>query len=159
MDRVKLLQNPQPIDRVARRVVKAAKPEDLWRPMPKHVEHLPAPGSVLRTAPIPWATLKSKPGMAELIGKRRDRVKIVGYAADQKADKDNKDPARWVVRCDCGNQEYRTRIFRWIGTNAPDMCRECRVRDYRLRGSEHWNPETAFRVTVQEHVKQQGGQA
>lgn len=33
MDREKLLQNPLPIDRVAARVVRASKPEHLWRPM------------------------------------------------------------------------------------------------------------------------------
>lgn len=35
MNREKMLQNPMPIDRVAARVVKKAKPEHLWRPMPK----------------------------------------------------------------------------------------------------------------------------
>jgi hypothetical protein len=35
MDREKLLQNPLPIDRVAARVTKAAKAENLWAPQPK----------------------------------------------------------------------------------------------------------------------------
>jgi len=145
MDREKLLQNPLPIDRVAARVTKPAKPEDLWRPMPKAAAHLPPVGAVLATAPIPWVMMNSHPGLRDLIGKRRDRMTILGYAADQ--GKDNGQAAKWVTRCDCGNHEYRSRIFRWVGTQAPDMCRECRNRAYKLRGE--WNQrDPAVRATV-----------
>ncbi len=144
MNRSKLLQNPLPINRVAARVIKPAKAEELWRPMPKDANNYPPVGAVLATAPIPWETLNSKPELRDLIGKRRDRMTVLGYAADQG---ESRDSARWVARCDCGNHEYRSRIFRWLGTQAPDMCRECRNRAYKLRGE--WNHrEPAVRATV-----------
>lgn len=129
--REKLLQNPLPIDRVASRVVRAAKPEELWRPLPKEVPHATPVGTILATAPIPWATLNGKPELAELPGKRRGRMVIIGYADYQGSKKQG---ARWVVRCDCGNYEHRAKVLRWLGTDAPDMCRECRTRTYKLRG-------------------------
>ena len=132
MDRVKLLQKPLPVDRVAARVVRKAKPESLWRPMPKAAEHLVAPGTVLAVAPLAWAAINSNPALNSVPGSRRGRMVILGYAADQGAER--KASARWVARCDCGNHEYRTRIFRWLGTEAPDMCRECRTRIYKIRG-------------------------
>lgn len=145
MEREKLLQNPLPIDRVAARVTRAAKPEDLWRPMPKQAPEMVTVATTLPTAPIPWTATNANPALKALPGKRRDRMVIVGYAADQGAgDK----TARWVVRCDCGNYEHRTRIFRWLGTVAADMCRECRVRTYKLRG-EWAQREKATRMTHQ----------
>jgi hypothetical protein len=135
VNREKLLQNPMPIDRVAYRVIRAAKPENLWRPMPKDSPGAPPVGAVLATAPTPWLAVKNNPEMGSLIGKRRDRMTVLGYAAEQGAKGQG---ARWVVRCDCGNQEYRGRVFRWLGTAAPDMCRECQNRAYKLRGE--WSP-------------------
>ena len=144
MNREKLLQNPLPIDRAAARVTRAAKPEHLWRPMPKEAPHLTPVGAVLATAPIPRAAANSRPELQELAGKRRDRMVIVGYAADQGSQNQS---ARWVVRCDCGNYEHRTRVLRWLGTAAPDMCRECRNRAYKLRGE--WNQRgPAMRATA-----------
>jgi hypothetical protein len=141
MNREKLLQNPLPIDRVAARVVRAAKPERLWRPMPKHKPDVPDPGCVLAIAPLPSNALDS---VRALIGKKRDRMTVIGYAADQGAKKGH---ARYVARCDCGNYEWRVKILRWFGTAAPDMCRECRNRAYKLRGE--WNQrEPAARATV-----------
>jgi hypothetical protein len=131
MDREKLLQKPLPIDRVAARVVRAAKPEHLWRPMPKDVRTAPPVDAILRVARTPLEAVRAKPELLTLPGRRRDRMVILGYAAEQ-GSKNQK--ARWVVRCDCGNYEHRTQIFRWIGTDAPDMCRECRNRAHKLRG-------------------------
>lgn len=145
MDRVKMLQNPLPIDRVAARVVKKAKPEDLWRPMPKAADHLVPPGSVLATAPLSMAAIKSNPALVSVPGSRRGRMLILGYAAEQSALRNT--GARWVARCDCGNQEYRSRILRWLGTDAPDMCRECRNRIYKMRG-EFFQREPAMRATA-----------
>jgi hypothetical protein len=130
MNEEKLLQNPLPIDRIAAQVVRAARPEDLWRPMPKQAPHSTPIGAVLATAPIPAEAVIGSPKLIELAGKRRDRMVILGYAADQGSGK----TARWVVRCDCGNHEHRVRIFRWLGTVAPDMCRECECRAFKLRG-------------------------
>lgn len=145
MDRTKLLQNPLPIDRVAARVVKKAKPEDLWRPMPKPTQHIVPVGAVLAVQPIPRAALLGTPGLQDVPGRRRDRMTVIGYAADQEAGSTN--PAKWVVRCDCGNYEHRVRIFRWLGTDAMDMCRECRNRTYKMRGN--WTQrDKAARETV-----------
>lgn len=131
MDREKLLQNPLPIDRVAARVVRAARPENLWRPMPKFVASGVPLGAIPKTVPIPFAALKATPTLRQLPGRRRDRMVIIGYAETQGSQNQK---ARWVVRCDCGNYEARKEIFRWLGTDAPDMCRECRHRAFKLRG-------------------------
>ena len=131
MNREKLLQNPLPIDRVAARVSRAARPEDIWRPMPKEMPNLTPVGAFLQTKKVPWISLNGNPKLAELPGKRRGRMVVIGYAADQGSKKQG---ARWVVRCDCGNLEHRSAIIRWLGTDADDMCRECRTRAYKLRG-------------------------
>ena len=144
MDREKLLQNPLPIDRVAARVTKAAKAEDLWAPQPKPKTDFAESGEVLRTGPLP----KNAPReLLALTGKRRGMMVIVGYAADQGTAKHKSSPAKWVVRCDCGRYEHRSSIFRWLGTDATDLCRECRHRTHKLRG--WWRPtEKATRATV-----------
>jgi hypothetical protein len=69
---------------------------------------------------------------------------VLGYAATQGGKKQG---AKWVVRCDCGNHEFRSHIIRWLGTEAPDMCRECRTRIYRMRG-ETFPKEPAKRATA-----------
>ena len=127
MDRDKLLQNPLPIDGVAARVTKAAKATDLWAPKPKHQNHFVEAAEVLRTAPLPAGAARD---VLSLPGKRRGRMVIVGYAAEQGAGLSTK----WVVRCDCGNYEHRTKILRWLGTDATDLCRECQHRAYKLFG-------------------------
>jgi hypothetical protein len=54
---------------------------------------------------------------------------------------------KWVVRCDCGKYEHRTKILRWLGTDATDLCRECRRRTRIL--FRWWRPgEKATRATV-----------
>lgn len=142
MDREKLLQNPLPIDRVAARVTRKAKAENLWRPLPKNMPHIPAPGSVLRTAPLPTGAPKE---LESLIGRRRGRMVILGYAAVQGASGQG---AKWVARCDCGNYEHRTRILRWLGTEAEDFCNECRNRKFLLRSGKLIWPQKAKRAPV-----------
>ena len=141
----RLLQSSLPIDRVAARVTRPAKPEDIWRPMPKLIPHHVSSGTVLATAPIPIGGLRSKPELATLPGRRRGRMVILGYAADQGSKDKN---AKWVARCDCGNYEHRTRIFRWLSIDAPDMCRECQNRTYLLKG-EWRDREPATRNTLE----------
>lgn len=149
MNREKMLQNPLPIDRTARRVVRSAKPEDLWRPMPKAVNALCPPGSVLATTSIPLAAIKSNSDLKSVVGHRRGRMVVIGYAANQEHAKES---AYWVARCDCGNHEYRKRILRWIGTDAPDMCRECRTRMFHIHG-EFMPRVPARRQTLEEHER------
>lgn len=115
--------------------------------MPKSAPHLVQPGTVLATMPLPPMVAACMPELTRIPGKRRDRMVVVGYAADQFASKQ----AKWVVRCDCGNFEHRTRILRWLGTQAPDMCRECRNRAFKLRGE--WNPrDKALRLDLRGKV-------
>lgn len=125
---MKLEDTPLPINRVAARVVKKAKPEELWAPKPRGADHIVESSEFIPVGPLPKGAPKE---LLNLIGKRRDRMVVVGYAKDQGV---RSDSAKWVVRCDCGSYEQRTRIVRWLGTKAPDMCRECRKRQYIKNG-------------------------
>ncbi len=138
MNILKLLTNPLPIDRLARKVVAKAKPENVWMPSVYVDENTKHSRNGL--------AIKRIPSNADhtLLGRRRDRLTIIGYAADQPAGKHK--PARWVVRCDCGNYEHRSSILRWLGTDAPDMCLECRKRTYITKG-EYSPREPAKRAT------------
>ena len=140
MNRQKLLQNPLPINRVAARVVKPAESEDVWLPKPKPHEGFVESDEVLHTAPLPDA---APPELLALPGRRRGRMVIVGYAADQGGGKS----AKWVVRCDCGRYEHRTRVIRWLGTDANDFCRECQRRAFLLQGGRTPSPAPAQRAT------------
>ena len=130
MDREKLLQNPLPIDRVAYRVTKRAKEEDQWRPMPGFDGRHVRPGSVLRVAAPPEGI---DPESVACIGKRRGRLTVLGYAAEQPAGC-ARAPSMWVVRCDCGNHEHRRKVQRWLRVQADDRCAECAKRSFLLRG-------------------------
>lgn len=127
MNREALLQSPLPVNKVAARVIKSAKPENLWNPKPKKLTHFVESSEVLRTGPLPNG---ARPELLTLPGKRRGKMAIVGYAAQQGGGVG----AKWVVRCDCGNYEHRKRIFRWLENAEPDSCRECRHRAYKLAG-------------------------
>lgn len=135
----KLMTQSGPIDRVAARVVKTARREDVWRPEPKLADHAVESKNALPTKEIPRAAAH----MQCIIGSRRDRLMVVGYAADQGGDAGK---AKWVCRCDCGNYVQRTRIMRWLATKAADQCRECHDRLYRIRGWTHGR-EKAVRGT------------
>lgn len=125
---MKLLECSGPIDKKAYKVVKKARLEDVWTPKPKTASHIIRSENVLRTRPLP----KSAKHMDVVIGKKRGRMTVVGYSEKQPSgDK----PAAWVARCDCGNFEHRTKILRWLGTDAQDMCTECRNREFLTKGS------------------------
>lgn len=134
MERVKLLQNPLPIDRVAARVVKKAKPENLWRPMPRVWDDNAFSTEVIRTKELHDSAPQE---LRNLIGRRRDRLTIVGFAEEQPTGKNSS--GRWVVRCDCGNYEGRSHILRWLGTPGTDHCIECEVR--RRKRKISWDGE------------------
>ena len=122
----KLLSTPLPVDRVAARVTRKARPENLWQPAVKEVESKAFSREVIATQPPP-SEMRAEV-LAEIFRlKRRDRLTVVGYSAKQPPASSGKG-AKWVVRCDCGNYEERTRILRWLGTDATDMCVECCVR-------------------------------
>lgn len=122
----RLLQNPLPVDRVAARVVRKAKPENVWMPAVGL-----SPGQIhsknaLPTKPLPFAAPKD---MLRVVGQRRGRMTVIGYAAKQGSQ--NKS-ARWVVRCDCGNYEQRSGILRWLSKPEGDECGECHKRAFLL---------------------------
>lgn len=117
----KLALGPAAVNSTAHRVVKPAAPQNVWSPKPGPMPHHRISDVPLATAPIPRA---APAPMRELVGKRRGRMTIYGYAADQGGGVS----AKWVARCDCGNYEHRTRILRWLHTQADDMCAECLVR-------------------------------
>ena len=141
MDRERLQQNPLPIDRVARRVTKKARLEDTWRPATKPAPHHIFSSNVLEVAPLPPAAPKELLG---LIGRRRGRLTVLGYAKLQGS---KGQQAKWVVRCDCGNYEQRTRILRWLGTDVDDMCSECRNREH-LKGGWKESGTQAIRRSI-----------
>lgn len=120
MNKTKLQQNPVPIDRVAARVVRKAGHGCTWDPEPKPSPCRTESGEILRTAALPVSAPKD---LLRLIGARRGRMQIMGYALEQSANKPH--GARWVVRCDCGRYEHRTRIMRWLQGVTEDMCRLC----------------------------------
>ena len=109
-----------PIDRVARRVIKKASPENLWEPKLTLQEHHRFSKEVLPTIPVP----ANCQGVSRVIGARRGRMVVFGFSAEQNPRKN----AKWVVRCDCGNFERRCRILKWLGTEGDDMCIECHKR-------------------------------
>lgn len=120
----KLKVSPLPIDKKTRRVVLPAKGEDLWEPTIQIPPHFKFSKNALPTIPTPKE-------LKHVVGKKRDRMTIIGCAQRAKG-KNGK--SRWVVRCDCGNFEHRTGILRWIGTEAEDMCFECRKRKFIING-------------------------
>jgi hypothetical protein len=128
MERTKLLQNPLPIDRVAARVVRKAKTENIWRPVPKIPENELFSHEFLPTKKLPEAVPKE---LCRVIGMRRGRFTVIGYSAIQSSGKGAS--GRWVCRCDCGNYEARSHILRWLGTSGDDHCRECEKRRIALR--------------------------
>lgn len=131
----KLALGPAAVDGTAKRVIKPASPQGVWQPeLKQHSKHKLS-STALPTAPIPRAAPKA---LHDLIGKRRGRLIIMGYAAQQGA---KEQQAKWVVRCDCGNFEHRTRILRWLNTQADDMCTECQRRRYVTRGPHPAQPK------------------
>lgn len=135
----RLMRTPLPINRTALRVVMPAFQEDIWQPEPKKITRPFSRNAIaIQEPPI---------DAPHIIGKRRDRLTVIGYAAEQS---ESKNTTRWVVRCDCGNYETRKRILRWLGTDAPDFCTECQVREFKKRGE--WFPRSpAVRTTIAEH--------
>lgn len=138
----KLLVHSLPINRQAARVIKKSHPEDSFMPMPNVPRHICHSRNIIATKPIPQSVMGNM--FFNPIGHRRDRLQVIGYAKEQTESKSK--PARWVVRCDCGNYEHRTRIFRWLGTDAVDMCLECRLRTYKSNGNYSPPKEPAARV-------------
>lgn len=121
---------PLPIDRVAARVVRKAAPDDVWETTPS-IEDTRAHSQNALEACSPPAAIQ-RDVIAKLIGAKRGRLTVIGYAKDQNPNP--KASARWVVRCDCGAYEHRTRILRWLEFPGDDMCRSCMDRRYRTLG-------------------------
>lgn len=138
---MKELDGYRPIDKNAASIIKPAKPEDVWMPEVKPQDHVAHSKNVLPTRPIP----RSAAHMEAVLSKRRDRMVVVGYAKHQNP----KAPGKWVVRCDCGNFEHRTKILRWLGTEGPDECQECRLRYWKIHGRSRSLDTPAERKVLQ----------
>lgn len=130
MSRDKLLQNPIPINRVAARVIKRAKPEDVWLPRVEAVEHIKHSTNALPTSPIHH---QAPTEIRNVIGRRRGRFTVVGFGVQDGSRRSGNKNACWVVRCDCGNYEHRTRVLRWLSTECDDMCIECAHRKAKIK--------------------------
>jgi hypothetical protein len=116
MNRERLLQNPLPADRVARRVV-FAKGEH-WDPIETRNAR-----PFVKTWEAPPEPLQAKPDWAEdYSGLRRGRMVAFRYYGRR----DRRGGChRWIVRCDCGLYELR-RINKWVAhENAMDACARC----------------------------------
>lgn len=126
----KIEHTPLPINRVAAQVVSKANPEHVWETAPNIEDTRTHSQNALSVCSPPAAMQKDV--LAKIIGARRGRLVVIGYAKDQAPNP--KAPARWVVRCDCGTYEHRTRILRWIEFPGDDMCKSCMDRRYRTLG-------------------------
>jgi hypothetical protein len=140
-----LLETPLPVDRVARRVTRKAKPENVWMPSVRVSETTKFSREVLEVTQPP-RNQEAHRVARDVIGRRRDRMVVIGYAKEQGS---AKQAAKWVCRCDCGNFEVRSAIKRWLGTDSPDMCLECRKRTWLTKG-EYSPREPAKRSTRKE---------
>lgn len=140
-----LLDTPLPVDRVARRVTRKAKPEDVWMPSVVVPETKKFSREVLAVTEAPRNPVAQRIAH-EVIGKRRDRLVVIGYAKDQGSQKQS---AKWVCRCDCGNFEHRTRILRWLGTADTNMCQECQKRSFLKRQTREPAKPKADRKTLE----------
>lgn len=134
----RLMRSPLPINRTALRVVRPALQEDIWQPEPKREAAKQFSSNFIATQELPM-------NAPDIVGLRRGRMTIMGLAAEQS---ESRLRTRWVVRCDCGNYETRKRILRWLGTEAPDMCDECRIRTHRISGGRSPSLPPAKRATV-----------
>lgn len=63
---------------------------------------------------------------ADLTGLKFGRFKVIGYSAEKSG--------RWVVRCQCGNYEFRTSKAIKNPNNDRDMCVECRATHFIKHG-------------------------
>lgn len=138
----RLLAGPLPIDGNAARVIKPARPEHVWQPQPRPVSTAVESPNFLPTAPLPPSAPR---WLLQLIGQRRGALVVVGYSARQGSKSKG---SKWVVRCDCGRYEHRTSIVRWLGTKAPDWCRECVHRRHRLTQGQAPSLPKAERVDL-----------
>lgn len=82
---------------------------------------------------------------SDMLGRRQGRLTVIGLAAEYNPSK----PARWVVRCDCG--DYETRNARAIRNelNSEDRCQKC----HHLRKVK-WRYETLGPRSIDEIIGQ-----
>lgn len=90
----------------------------------------PAPHHVSTDLPLPMKDICSAPPQlqalaAELVGKTFGRLTVKGIAAEKSK------PARWVVRCSCGQWEHRKATALCEAKAERLMCRRCdKVKEY-----------------------------
>ena len=114
-----------PADRVAGRVLGSGEHYDRIVRDPRHV-HLKSPPE-LRTTGL---QLKDR----ALIGATVGRFTVIGILKEH----GRKGRARWVVRCQCGDYEFRSAKAITNPENGGDRCMDCRQVDYlRMHSQEH----------------------
>lgn len=70
----------------------------------------------------PWAETTG----SDLTGAKFGRFTVVGYSAEKSG--------RWVVRCQCGNYEFRRAKAITNANNDRDMCLDCRATHFIKHG-------------------------
>lgn len=98
-----------PVNRAA--ALSAGGKGEAWVPQKRFNEILSREPLVLGPAPTDF----------DITGQRFGSLLVIGRAAEQPAKR--KAPARWVVRCVCGN--YTTRRFKALREGTATECAEC----------------------------------
>lgn len=80
------------------------------------------------TTDIRPAIRKLQKGCLDLTGVRFGRFVVIGLSKDINN--------RWIVRCDCGNYEFRTAKSIRNPNNSLDRCVICRKTHYILKGKD-----------------------
>lgn len=79
-------------------------------------------------APPPIQPMHKLPGTAQgIVGRKCGRLTVIGLAVSQAAEGKTrrKHNARWVVRCVCGDYEFRTVKAIRNPRNTSDRCQRC----------------------------------
>jgi hypothetical protein len=103
----------RPVDRVARRLLAPGV----------HYEPTYKPSRETRMAPPKTSPFPGQPA-DDLTGTRCGRLRVVGYL------RPNPNPSKgavWLVRCDCGNFEQRSKAAIQRKHVGPDRCEPCGV--------------------------------
>lgn len=119
MDRIAL--TPLPIDRLAARVMMRGEHWDIRR------------GQEHAHAETPLPTCPARPNELDMTGFRADDLTVVGKSPQ----KSKTDKALWVVRCNCGRYEHRTRKA-LMNKHGDHRCHYCQRVRY-LRGDDPAN--------------------